>query len=284
MTLIILLCALGIEYYLIVLDDLRCLTWFSRYSAWLQGKLGQFNYWNGTIGVVTTLAVPLLLLLVVDYGLKSIFLPLSYLFALFIFASSIGPIFLNRSLNAYVDALNDGDDVESSRYAEMFYGSKKKSKLKQHDQAIVESIFVKANEGLYAVIFWFVVLGPFGAMLYRLTNILKYQIDNKDSAYIDTVRRLSNILDWPVVHLSIVGHALAGHMLDTISAWAANKNMSFMSIETVLRSASLGALHYSSTDELDRVYWIKATQSLINRTLIVWLVVLAVGTIGGLMT
>jgi len=37
-------------------------------------------------------------------------------------------------------------------------------------------------------------------------------------------------------------------------------------------------------DNLDRSYWVRATQGLINRTLIVWLTVLGIMTIAGVLS
>ena len=120
MTLIILLCGLGLEYFLGVLDDVRRLKWFSRYSDWLENKLVQSRYWNSAGGIILTLAGPLLLVLLIDYGLKNIFFPLSYLFALAVLLNSIGPVFLNQSLTDYVEALDAEDDVKARHYAGEF--------------------------------------------------------------------------------------------------------------------------------------------------------------------
>ena len=103
MALIILLCGLALEYFLGVLDDVRQLTWFSRYSDWLENKLVQSRYWNSAAGVIMTLAGPLLLIILIDYGLTEVFTPLSYLFALAVLLNSFGPIFLDHSLDAYVE-------------------------------------------------------------------------------------------------------------------------------------------------------------------------------------
>jgi len=289
MTLIILVCGLALEYFLGVLDDVRQLTWFSRYSDWLENKLVQSRYWNSAVGVMMTLAGPLIVILLIDYGLSEVFLPLSYLFALAVLLNSIGPVFLNQSLNAYVEALNDEDDVRARHYAGELCRSVAAPEPDKDQQEIISSIFVEANERLYAVIFWFIVLGPFGAMLYRLANILKFKYQDVHGAFADSARQLNHILNWPSTRLFALGNALAGNMIEAMEAWRTNEDGSFAVNEAVLISSGFGALHYRpGTDmqenDLDRSYWIRAIQGLINRTLIVWLTVLAIMTIAGVLS
>ncbi len=289
MTLIILVCGLALEYFLGVLDDVRQLTWFSRYSDWLENKLVQSRYWNSVVGVVMTLAGPLILILLIDYGLSEVFLPLSYLFALAVLLNSIGPVFLNQSLNAYVEALNDEDDVRARHYAGELCRSVAAPEPDKDQQEIIGGIFVEANERLYAVIFWFIVLGPFGAMLYRLANILKFKYQDVHGAFADSARHLNHILNWPSTRLFALGNALAGNMIEAMEAWRTNEDSSFAVNEAVLISSGFGALHYRpgtdmQEDDLDRSYWIRAIQGLINRTLIIWLTVLAIMTIAGVLS
>lgn len=288
MTLIILLCGLALEYFLGVLDNVRQLTWFSRYKDYLENKLVQTRVWNSAVGIIITLAGPLLLILLIDYGLKHLFFPLSYLFALVVLLNSIGPKFLNESLTAYVEALTTKDDVQARHYAGEFCHSMAAPESEKDEQEIIECIFVEANERLFAVIFWFIVLGPFGAMLYRLTNILKLSNQDIHGAYADSVRHLNNILNWPCIRLVALGGALAGNMIEAIDAWRENEHRTFTANESVLISSALGALQYrpeleSEEDDEDSAYWIRATQGLINRTLIVWLTVLGMMTIVGVL-
>jgi len=289
MTLIILLCGLALEYFLGALDDIRQLAWFGRYSDWLENKFVQSSYWNSAAGIIMTLAGPLLLVLLIDYGLKNIFFPLSYLFALIVLLNSIGPKFLNESLSAYTEALDVEDDVQARHYAGEFCHSVAAPDPDKDEQEIIGSIFVEANERLYAVIFWFIALGPFGAMLYRLANILKTKHQDIHGDYADSARHLNNILNWPSTRLVALGNALAGNMIEAMEAWRSSEDNSFDANEAVLMASGFGALHYRpgidmQEEDLDRSYWIKATQGLINRTLIVGLTVLGIMTIVGVLS
>lgn len=236
-----------------------------------------------------TLAGPLLIMLLIDYGLKNIFSPLSYLFALAVLLNSIGPKFLDESLSAYVDALDAEDDVQARHYAGELCHSVAAPEPEKDEQEIIGCIFVQANERLYAVIFWFIVLGPFGALLYRLANILKTKHQDIHSDYAYSARHLNNLLNWPSTRLFALGNALAGNMIEAMEAWKANEDSSFNANEAVVIAAGLGALHYrpetnAHEGEVDRSYWVRATQGLINRTLIIWLTTLGIMTIAGVLS
>ncbi len=288
MTLMILLCALGTEYFWGVLDDVRCFGWFSRYSDWFENKCVQSIYLDGAGGIIVLLASPLLLLLLLDCVLANLFSPLSYLLALAVLLYSMGPVFLNRSLTAYVDALDAEDDVQAGHYAKEFYHALAAPDPGADERDIIGCIFVAANERLYAVIFWFIVLGPFGALLYRLSSILKSGNKDIHGTYADAARHLNHILNWPSTRLFALGNALAGNLIEAIDAWRDNENGSFCVSETVLITSAFGALHYrpeteKQEDSKDKSDWIRASQALINRTLIVWLTVLGLMTIAGIL-
>jgi len=120
-------------------------------------------------------------------------------------------------------------------------------------------------------------------------NSLKFKYQDVHGAYADSVRHLNHILNWPSARLLVLGNALAGNMIEAMEAWRVNENNSLTVNETVLIASGFGALHYRpgtdrQEDDLDRSYWIRATQGLINRTLIIWLTVLGIMTIAGVLS
>jgi len=125
-------------------------------------------------------------------------------------------------------------------------------------------------------------------MLYRLANILKTKYQDIHGDYADSAKQLSSILNWPSIRLFALGNALAGNMIEAMEAWRVNEDSSFDANEAVLIASGLGAVHYrpeTNTEEgkVDRSYWIRAAQGLINRTLIVWLTALGIMTIAGVL-
>ena len=282
MTLIILLCTLALEHLTEGLDNIRRFGWFDRYHSWLANKLARWRLGRGKAGLIMVLAGPLLLLLAIDQVLQMLFLPLSYLFAGLILLSAIGPKSLPKSLVGLIRALDEEDDVQIRHFTREMCQVTAAPDLQQNQRQIIEGIFTRAHEGFFAVIFWFTILGPFGAMLYRFARIMRQQA--QQSTYADAAQDLCHILDWPAVRLMALGNALAGNMTLALAAWRANEKKSFLANENVLTAVALGALQYNSAmaREDNKSFWYKAAQGLLNRTLVIWLAVLGLMTIAGI--
>jgi len=219
MTLIIILIAMAVEHFISVSDEMRRLGWFEYYQHWVENHLAHYKIWNGAGGVICTLLLPLLLVIIIDSTLRELFLPLGLLFALAVLLYTLGPKYLNAELDDYSDALEKGNKDEAEILASEFVSSE--TSIKQ-EQIIFENIFVQANERLFGVLFWFIVLGPFGALLYRLAILLRIQQSDIHGNYADAARDLCDILNWPSARLLALGFALSGDLVDAIEAYHVN--------------------------------------------------------------
>ena len=285
MTLFIILLALVIEHFAGVADHMRSPDWFLRYVHALEQRCNRYPFWNGPAGVVITLAGPLFLLAVLIGVFLHFFYPMALVISLVCLLYSFGPGYLNAQLNDFVHALETGDLARIQQISSDFFMDKQDDG--QSDRNLLEGILVQANNRYFAVLFWFIVLGPSGAILYRLTAVLvREQIDVR-GGYGDSVRDLYNILNWPASRLLALGNALTGSMVDAMEAWRQVEQRSLAVNEDVIRASGLGALHYqpveNETEHLldDRIYWIRALRGMLNRTLLVWLTVLLLMTLSG---
>jgi AmpE protein len=72
----------------------------------------------------------------------------------------------------------------------------------------------------FGVLFWFFLLGPAGALLYRLARQLGHDSSLVlDSAARTSARYLANALDWAPAQLMVFTLALVGHWDAVIGAW-----------------------------------------------------------------
>jgi len=66
-------------------------------------------------------------------------------------------------------------------------------------RAAVEALAESANDGLFAPLFWGIVLGPWAALLYRITNTLDSMVGHHDERYEKlgkTSARMDDVLGW----------------------------------------------------------------------------------------
>ena len=286
MTLLSILVGLGLEYFLGTLDRIRNFVWFEKYSNWLEQRCNKLALWDGPVGVLITIGIPLLVLALVANFLGNISIILSFILAVIIFIYSIGSD-VNTLLSNYIEAL-ESDDEGSIRGIESQLGQVNDGE-EDNSLDIIQSVLMRAHDHIFAVIFWFIILGVVGALLYSLTVRLKLIFNDIHGAYADAVRNLYNVLIWPTARLMAVGFALAGSLVDALEGWRdVSGNSSIDSSEDVIRKTSLGAIQYQKrqreNEQEQRAVFLdhlQEIQTLVNRTLIIWLTILGLMTISG---
>ena len=86
--------------------------------------------------------------------------------------------------------------------------------------SLVEAVFRNALRRWFGVLFWFLLLGPFGAVLYRL-SVLAVERDDTQLAHETAAgaRAWLALLEWPVAQLMTLGLALVGNFDSVMAAW-----------------------------------------------------------------
>ena len=286
MNLIMVLIALGVEARLGNFDRYRNLAWFERYGNWLEARLGGHGFWDGAGGIVATLLIPLALLGVLIYLAGKVHFVLGFLLSFPILIYSFGPA-LGSLVNRYADALGGNDDSACREILDqILYGDAADGEI-DHDR-VISAIMFRAHEYLFAVIFWFLLLGAVGALMYCLVVNLAARHQKIDSGYAGAVRDLHNILMWPSARLLALGFALGGSLVSALESWQTVTASTLDASRDVITVSGFGALHYDpengeETKEDKEVFIarLRETQALITRTLIVWLIVMGLMTIAG---
>jgi len=288
MNLISILLGLAMEYFLGPFDRFRNNGWFDNYTNWLELRCQRSPMWDGPVGVLFTISLPVVGLLVLSWLLGQISVVLPYILAVLVFVYSLGPN-IDTLLNNYVQAL-EGNIAEDVAVIE---GRLYQNPDQQQHEAnqIISSAMVRVHDYLFGVMFWFVVLGMYGALLFSVTLLLKKKFDGVRSGYAIAVDELYNILVWPSTRLLAIGFALSGSLVDTFEAWRKVDGDTFNCSQQVMVMSGLGALQYEEFQQSDddssklrQIQLIRETQALINRTLVIWLTVLGIMTLGDLLS
>lgn len=296
MTLLAIIIGLSLGRFLGHLQDLRQLTWFERFVDSVRANFRVGGEWNGAAGVLLAVVPPVLLVAIVQALLSEVlFGLLAFVFAVLVLVYTLGPRDLDADAEAYINALDVADEEDAQRCAAVILETEPPAEAGERTRLVADALLVKANEAVFAVLFWFAVLGPAGAALYRLAWVLKKKAGagaEETSDFAAAAQRLHGIVAWLPARLLAAGYALAGSFEEAIHAWRGYYDKWSIrfgdSNVGVLVCAGNGALHRDVERDAsveDRVEagtdLIRAVLGLIWRTLVIWVTVIALLTLAG---
>ncbi|MGI9308258.1 MAG: regulatory signaling modulator protein AmpE, partial [Gammaproteobacteria bacterium] len=95
-----------------------------------------------------------------------------FLFAVLVLLFSLGPRDLKEEVDDYCAALARDDSEEIRRVSKELLEIDPPSDPVQRAQLVERSIYVQANNRVFSVVFWFILLGPAGAWLFRVLDMM----------------------------------------------------------------------------------------------------------------
>jgi AmpE protein len=185
---------------------------------------GGFRRWVAQLGdtsgparVAVTLGVPVVLCLVAIWLIS--LLPGSELFrlafSLLVLLYCFGPHAYEADLEAIIKAPD-----QPSREAAAQALSDDGDPVSWNAIALGEATVYAALRRRFGVLLWFFLLGPAGALLYRLAQTLgRDQSLHLDGAARQAARSFANVADWLPSQLMVFTLALVGHWDAVIGAW-----------------------------------------------------------------
>lgn len=289
MSFLAILISLLAERFLGSMEELRRFDAFADFSRWVRRHLPEHDLWDGAAGVVLVLAPPVAAVALVDSLLASLLLLLALIFAVVVLVYSLGPRDLEAEVEACADAMTRGDDESARWYAGDLLEREPPEEPADFTRSVVEAVFVQTNERILAVLLWFVLLGPTGAILYRLTVLLKDSTRGEESGFAAAVERLHHILAWPAARVAALGYALSGSFVGGIEHWRDRAARWDDHNDEILVTVGMGALHLpASAEAADEKSPLRSgpepvrdALGLVRRAVLIWLTVLALMTLAG---
>lgn len=284
MTLISVLLGIALDRLWTRLHEFRHYSHFLAYFDWMRSRFSGAS-WDHVGGLLLVLAPLWLVVGLLQHWISDwLFGLVGLLFYVATFLYCLGPRDLAIDADTWCD-VSDSADVELRRSAasRLLGGEVPEDPLASGRQ-LGNAVLVEANDRLFAVLFWFVLLGPLGAVLYRSASVI-YQERYEDGEFGDSVARLYALLVWLPARLLALGYALSGHFEAALEGWrSAHEDQPSGSegSERILAATGAGALGApQETTENPAVAPVRTAMRLVWRTLTLWLVVLAILTLAG---
>ena len=167
----------------------------------------------------------------------------------------------------------------------------------QIQQATIESVLENGADAIFAPIFWFMVAGVEGVVLYRLSNTLDAMWGYKNSRYLYfgwAAARFDDVLNWIPARLTAISYAVLGCTRLAFSCWKHQANLLESPNAGVVMTAGAGALDLQlggdawyhgqlkskiefGTDRLPTKQSIQIANQLITHSLYLWLIIISLG-------
>ncbi len=142
------------------------------------------------------------------------------------------------------------------------------------------AVFHGALSRWFGILFWFVVLGIPGAVLYRL-NRIALQMNDLGEPEIDWLARMRIVLDWPVQALMMIGVGLCGDLDRVWRAWQELREERPAWLITPSQLDRIAHVIVPSDATFDD--GLSAGHRMVWRVLVLWLVVMSVMLLAGLL-
>lgn len=148
----------------------------------------------------------------------------------------------------------------------------------QLNKSFLSEANYRGCERFFGVVFWFALLGPVGAICYRLCHLWPQQVlpksHHKNNKITREFTRLIQIIEWPIVRLLGLSYAVTGNFNGCIMAWKhtaltkkiTNKHFLLMCLEGALAMDN----GFERTQTITRKE-LNALQELQTRTLWFWI-------------
>jgi membrane protein required for beta-lactamase induction len=299
MSLLALLFALVCERGLTQLLHLREWRWLDPYFDWADRALAGRTGALVVLAAIALLALPVLPVMAAAYWLGPQLLGLlQFAFSVLVLLFAFGPRDLKDEVDDYVMALERHDRDEVLRRGKELLESSPSAYGLGAREAVEEAIFIQANNRIFGVIFWFMVLGAGGAWAYRVSDMLRRRSAFEAARQgLKRERRdlgsvlvfVHGVMAWVPARLTALAYALAGSFEDAVGNWRSAVDRATAGgvldrAEDLLARVGKGSLQPSlasvAPEHVD-VATVRGAWRIVRRALWIWIAAIALLVITG---
>jgi AmpE protein len=283
MALIVILICLALQRYWQLGLHFSRLQWLKTYLNALHPIWGKTHFFY-TLGGLILLLLPLPILAgTIDLLLKNVLFGfLQFLFQIGVVWFCLNAYDYRRQLENYFVTVAQQDWDLAQQQAATFtdVGAITLNDWPALQYQVVQGILLQTAQQLFGVLFWYLLLGAAGAVGYSAVLLLAESSASETVQFRPAAQQLLAVLAWAPLRLVAIIYALAGqfnsgwqyfqrHLLST-----PRENSAF------IIGAGLAALGKPAADSSTE-HPLPSTLQLVNRTLFIVLVLLAIFTLGG---
>ncbi len=187
---------------------------FGRLAQAVEQRLYGDSFIRGAVAI-TILLLPLVVI--------TMMISIHWFVEIILLYLTLGWKSLGEHANRVVTAL-DANDLPTARQRVGDMVSRDTSTLNERDvaKATVESVLENGNDAIFGALFWFVVAGVPGVILFRLSNTLDAMWGYRTQRYLRfgwAAARLDDLLNYIPARLTALSYALVGNYSRAMRCW-----------------------------------------------------------------
>ncbi len=299
MTLISVLVSLALDRAMFTHRDSAPAGWFSRVGAAIAARLPAGM--DGVVGAVIVSLPPAVVIAILQGVVDDwLFGLISLVLGVVVLLFALGPLDPATLIDDYMDARRLDDHERSDWYFERFTGEPRPASSAVEGRRMVEAVFYQSHDHLFATVFWFCILGPAGAVLYRMAAEIALRPTPAMVArpgLLSGARRVLGVLGWIPARLIAFGYAMTGSFEEALHrlrhGLRGDGEDLLASNQQLLAETGAAALRRSPEERDDAapadaerrshdpVESVEAARALSVRTAVLWLAILALFTLSG---
>lgn len=250
--------------------QLRQWRWFETCQSWFNTKI---NHSNPSM-MLAVYVLPIAIAIgIVSWILCPWWMGLLHiLFGAAVLLYCLGPGNLWADAYQVLADFSKGDMKQGKDYAQTAFGVSTSGNASAFHKEFLRILLIASNRRVFAVVFWFVLLGPMGAFIYRGIDLCS--ASDKPTGVM--ALKIQGILDWVPARLLAFIFALTGNFSKVFTCWLPSLKKGQAENDVVLVACGMAALDSVSQTIPEDGSAEKELMQLMDRALIMVLALIAV--------
>lgn len=248
MTLLSLLCVLVLEQFR-ALPSAQVIAAQAGYARFLERRFNGGQFRHGMIAWIIGVATPTLLVLILHFVLDTLHPVLAFVFDVLVLYFMLGFRQFSHYFSDIQLALRMGE-LERARHLLAEWRGRGAERLGSADIArlAIEQGILSSHRHVFAPLFWFLALGPAGAVLYRLGLAVAEHWQraggplDEHPRFGEFARKAFQALDWLPARMTAATFAIVGDFEDAVYCWRTQASQWTDAATGILLSSGAGAL------------------------------------------
>jgi adenosylcobinamide-phosphate synthase len=247
MSLLVIISALLLAHY-------RPNSMSNRYSGvirFFERKLNDGQFSHGLIAWLLAVLLPSLILLALYVVLKQSSSILAILLSVVVLYLVLDSVNFSATAETISRDLRDGN-VPLARERLSRWSNKVTNEygVAEVARVTIETALVRTHSGMLAPLFWFVLLGPAGAIFYRFAQLMQQTWQIEEGSLDQAPQRLFHWLDWLPAHVTAISFAVVGNFEDAMYCWRTQSEDWKNPTQGIMLASGAGALGVKLGDPL----------------------------------